>query len=54
MKNIQVIDGADNATYSIFQATEEDFDQIFPQPGQDIEIAEDYVDRVGEEATRSC
>ena len=48
MKNIQVIDGADNATYSIFQAADDDFELIFPQPGQDIEIIEDYVERVGE------
>ncbi len=48
MKNIQIIDGAVNATYSIFQATDEEFVQIFPNPGQDIEVVEDYVDRVGE------
>lgn len=54
MKNIQVIDGADNATYSIFRATEEEFKQIFPQVGQDIEIVEDYIIRVGEkEAART-
>jgi hypothetical protein len=47
-KNVQVIDGADNATYSIFQATEEEFKQIFPRTGQDIEVVEDYVGRVGE------
>jgi hypothetical protein len=48
MKNIQVIDGALNATYSIFQATDQEFDQIFSAPGQDIEIVEEYVGRVGE------
>jgi hypothetical protein len=54
VKNIQVIDGADNATYSIFQAADDDFELIFPQPGQDIEIVEDYVERVGEnEASRT-
>ena len=54
MKNIQVIDGAANATYSIFQATDEEFKSIFPGPGQDIEIIEDYVSRVSEaEATRT-
>lgn len=47
MKNIQVIDGAVNATLSIFQATEEEFDIIFPN-GRDIEIAEDLVARLGE------
>jgi hypothetical protein len=53
VKNIQIIDGADNATYSIFQAVDEEFREIFPRPGQDIEVIEDYVDRVGEsEASR--
>jgi hypothetical protein len=50
MKNIQVIDGADNATFSIFQATEEEFILIFPKPGQDLEVVEDFVSRVGESA----
>jgi hypothetical protein len=54
VKNIQVIDGADNATYSIFQATDDEFETIFPGTGQDIEIVEDYVSRVGEnEAIRT-
>jgi hypothetical protein len=48
VKNIQIIDGADNATYGIFRATDREFKQIFPQSGQDIEIIEDYVFRVGE------
>jgi hypothetical protein len=49
VKNIQIIDVADNATYSIFQATEQEFEKIFPQTGQDIEVVEDYFDRVGED-----
>jgi hypothetical protein len=54
MKNIQIIDGAVNATYSIFQATNQEFDTIFPGPGQDIELVEDYVSRIGEvEATKT-
>lgn len=48
MKNIQIIDGAANATFSIFQATEEEFAVIFPD-GRDLEIAADLVERVGEE-----
>ena len=35
VKNIQVIDGADNCVYDIFQATEDEFDLIFPS-GQDV------------------
>jgi hypothetical protein len=54
MKNIQIIDGAVNATYSIFQATDEEFETIFPGLGQDLEVIEDYVSRVGEdEATKT-
>lgn len=52
MKNIQIIDGADNATYSIFQATDDEFAQIFPLPGQDLEVVEDYVTRVGDDSAR--
>jgi len=49
MKNIQVIDGAVNATFSVFQATEEEFAAIFPD-GRDMELAEDLVERLGDEA----
>lgn len=52
MKNIQVIDGAVNATFSIFQATDVEFAAIFPGRGQDIEVVEEYVNRVGEEEAK--
>ena len=48
MKNIQIIDGADNATFSIFQATDEEFAEIFPND-QDMELSEDFHERVGDE-----
>lgn len=48
MKNIQVIDGAGNATFSVFQATDEAFAAIFPD-GRDIELVEDLIERLGEE-----
>jgi hypothetical protein len=51
MKNVQVIDGADNTKYPIYAAPEDDFDMIFPN-GADLEFIEDFVDRVGEEAAR--
>jgi hypothetical protein len=41
MKNIQVIDGALNCTFSIFEATEEEFALLFPELGQEIQFAED-------------
>ena len=52
MKNILVIDGADNCVYDIFAAPEDVFDLVFA-PGTDIAFAEDLdlrpdADRVGE------
>jgi len=47
MKNIQVVDGADNCTYSIFSIGDAGFCRIFPDPGQDIEFAEDLFERLG-------
>jgi hypothetical protein len=43
MKNIQVIDGASNCTFSLFQATDEEFAMLFPEPRQDIQYAEDLA-----------
>ncbi len=43
MKNIQVIDGGLNCTFSVFQATEEEFALLFPEPRQDIQYAEDLA-----------
>jgi len=48
VRNIQIIDGAANATFSIFQATEDEFAVIFPD-GRDLEIADDFIERVGQE-----
>ena len=53
MKNVQIIDGADNATFSIFQATDDEFEAIFPD-GRDIELAEDLFARLGERAAREA
>ena len=49
MKNIQVIDGAINASYSIFAATEDEFSAIFPRKGQDIGFSEDFFRRARSE-----
>lgn len=46
-KNIQVIDGAQNSTYSIFTVSTDDFEKIFPEKDQDIEFIKDFVKRVG-------
>ena len=47
MKNVQVIDGANNCTYSIFQFSERQFAMVFPKKGQDIEFIEDAMRRIG-------
>ncbi len=49
MKNIQVIDGADNCVYDIFSATDEEFSLIFP-PGQDVAFIDEVMTRGPEEA----
>ena len=46
MRNVQIIDGASNATYSLFQATDDEFAAIFPD-GADMEKIEDLIDRLG-------
>jgi hypothetical protein len=47
LKNIQIIDRAENATFSVFQAADDEFSAIFPAYGQDIEFIEDFVSRSG-------
>lgn len=37
-----------NATFSLFQATAEEFDAIF-RDGRDTELVEDLIDRLGED-----
>jgi hypothetical protein len=44
MKNIQVIDGAENAVYDIFSATDEEFALIFPT-GQDVAFISEVLAR---------
>lgn len=44
MKNIQVFDGADNAVYDIFSATDEEFDLIFAA-GQDVAFIDEVYER---------
>lgn len=52
MRNVQIIDGANNATYSLFQATDEEFAAVFPD-GRDMELIEDLIVRLGsDEASR--
>lgn len=47
MKNVQVIDGAQNATFSVFQATDEEFALLFPN-GTDVAFCGDVESRLTE------
>jgi len=47
MKNVQVIDGAQNCTYDIFSVTEKEYRLLFPG-GADVEFISDFIARVGE------
>ncbi|RLP27151.1 hypothetical protein [Mesorhizobium sp. YM1C-6-2] len=46
MKNIQIIEPADNCAYNIYAMPDEDFKLMFPD-GQDIEFVEDFWKRIG-------
>jgi len=48
-KNVQIIDGAMNCTYSIYAFTDEQFALLFPEEGQDIEFIEDVAVRLSPE-----
>lgn len=54
MKNIQIIDRAENATFSVFQVTEDEFSAIFPGEKQDIELIEDFIKRCGSDDRAAC
>ncbi|WP_428242024.1 hypothetical protein [Gynuella sp.] len=47
MKNIQIIDGAENCVYDIFSATEKEFDLIFPK-GSDIAFIDEVYEKESE------
>jgi hypothetical protein len=43
MKNIMIVDGADNCAYDVFAATDEEFALLFPGEGQDIAFIDEIV-----------
>ena len=49
MKNIQIIDGAENTVYDIFQATDDEFAVIFPD-GTDLAFSDEISDRADEQS----
>lgn len=44
MKNIQIIEGAENCVYDVFAATDEEFSVIFP-PSQDVAFIDEVYGR---------
>lgn len=50
MKNVQVVEASQNSTLSVFQMTDDEFRSEFPGSGQDIELAEDLYERMGDDA----
>jgi hypothetical protein len=49
MKNIQIIDGAINCSFSIYAVPDQVFQQLYPESQQDIEFLEDVIQRLGEQ-----
>lgn len=47
MKNVMIVDGADNCAYDIYAFTEDQFDAVFSAEGQDIA----FIDEVAESVT---
>ena len=47
MKNIQVIDGAQNCSYEVFSISDADFALLFPLPDQDVEFSDEFFARLG-------
>lgn len=53
MKNIQVIDGAQNCVYDIFAATDEEFSVIFPTD-QDVAFIDEVLARAPAEVLQEA
>jgi hypothetical protein len=54
MKNVQIIDGAMNCTFPIFQFEDHQFTLVFPQPGQDIAFIDEVYDRLTKSEAKSA
>lgn len=54
MKNIMIVDGADNCAYDVFAATDDEFALLFPAEGQDIAFADElWVEPVSREVRQA-
>jgi hypothetical protein len=47
MKNIQLVEPAENCAFLVHSVSEKDFKLVFPAKGQDIEFVEDLLARLG-------
>jgi hypothetical protein len=50
VKNILIVDGADNCAYDVYTCSDEDFSLIFAGANQDIEFIEDFFARIGNQS----
>ncbi|ODN69904.1 hypothetical protein [Methylobrevis pamukkalensis] len=41
MKNVMIVDGAENCAYDLYELSDEDFAVIFPGDGQDIQFVDE-------------
>jgi hypothetical protein len=53
MKNVLIIDGAENCAYAIYAMTDDEFGVAFPGDKQNVEFIEDIVDRIGDDGVAS-
>lgn len=53
MKNVLIIDGAENCEFAIFAMTEDEFKVVFPGNEQNVEFIEDFIDRIGDDHVAS-
>lgn len=53
VKNIQIVDGALNCAFDIYEISDQHFDLLFPAKNQDIEFAEDVYSRMDDEKANS-
>lgn len=50
MKNVLIVDGAENCEYRLFAMTDDEFKIVFPGDRQNVEFIEDLVDRIGDDS----
>lgn len=52
MRNVLIVDDAANATFSVFQMTQDEFAVVFSRSGQDIAFIDEVAKALGDDETR--